>query len=162
MTSVLNVNAELSADSDKIMNTARRRKIWWSRRDLNPRPPRCERGALPAELLPHCATILQFQRRPEVGAQTISQFGPLQAETDLRCDEPGFIAQVVTHPLELVAIKASPLREFEQRFGKLDFATSPGLAVREQRENVRRQHIAAHNSEVARGLFDWRLLDHPG
>jgi hypothetical protein len=25
----------------------------WSRRDLNPRPPRCERGALPAELLPH-------------------------------------------------------------------------------------------------------------
>ena len=29
------------------------KKIWWSRRDLNPRPPRCERGALPAELLPH-------------------------------------------------------------------------------------------------------------
>ncbi len=26
---------------------------WWSRRDSNPRPPRCERGALPAELLPH-------------------------------------------------------------------------------------------------------------
>jgi hypothetical protein len=30
------------------------REKWWSRRDLNPRPPRCERGALPAELLPHC------------------------------------------------------------------------------------------------------------
>src|ERR1700710_2315292 len=28
---------------------------WWSRRDSNPRPPRCERGALPAELLPHGA-----------------------------------------------------------------------------------------------------------
>jgi hypothetical protein len=28
-------------------------RIWWSRRDSNPRPPRCERGALPAELLPH-------------------------------------------------------------------------------------------------------------
>jgi hypothetical protein len=26
---------------------------WWRRRGLNPRPPRCERGALPAELLPH-------------------------------------------------------------------------------------------------------------
>ena len=25
----------------------------WSRRDLNPRPLRCERSALPAELLPH-------------------------------------------------------------------------------------------------------------
>src|SRR5436305_8664133 len=28
---------------------------WWSRRDSNPRPPRCERGALPAELLPNGA-----------------------------------------------------------------------------------------------------------
>ncbi len=26
---------------------------WWSRRGSNPRPPHCERGALPAELLPH-------------------------------------------------------------------------------------------------------------
>ena len=25
----------------------------WSRRDLNPRPLRCERSALPTELLPH-------------------------------------------------------------------------------------------------------------
>jgi hypothetical protein len=24
---------------------------WWTRRDSNPRPPHCERGALPAELL---------------------------------------------------------------------------------------------------------------
>ena len=28
-------------------------KRWWTRRDSNPRPPRCERGALPAELLAH-------------------------------------------------------------------------------------------------------------
>src|SRR5229473_2030894 len=27
--------------------------VWWTRRDSNPRPPRCERGALPAELLAH-------------------------------------------------------------------------------------------------------------
>src|SRR5262245_35232601 len=26
--------------------------LWWRRRDSNPRPPRCERGALPTELLP--------------------------------------------------------------------------------------------------------------
>jgi hypothetical protein len=31
----------------------RRSEGWWRRRGLNPRPPRCERGALPAELLPH-------------------------------------------------------------------------------------------------------------
>ncbi len=29
------------------------REKWWRRRGLNPRPPRCERGALPTELLPH-------------------------------------------------------------------------------------------------------------
>lgn len=34
-----------------------RRKAWWSRRDSNPRPPRCERGALPAELLPHGSPV---------------------------------------------------------------------------------------------------------
>ena len=28
-------------------------RIWWTRGDSNPRPPRCERGALPAELLAH-------------------------------------------------------------------------------------------------------------
>ncbi len=27
--------------------------FWWTRRDSNPRPPHCERGALPAELLAH-------------------------------------------------------------------------------------------------------------
>src|SRR5215472_14249931 len=31
---------------------ARLEWIWWSRRGSNPRPPHCERGALPAELLP--------------------------------------------------------------------------------------------------------------
>src|SRR5215468_924253 len=28
-------------------------RLWWTRGDSNPRPPRCERGALPAELLAH-------------------------------------------------------------------------------------------------------------
>ena len=27
--------------------------VWWRRRDSNSRPPRCERDALPTELLPH-------------------------------------------------------------------------------------------------------------
>ncbi len=27
--------------------------LWWRRWDSNPRPPRCERGALPAEPRPH-------------------------------------------------------------------------------------------------------------
>jgi hypothetical protein len=38
---------------------------WWRRRGLNPRPPRCERGALPTELLPHREGdhFLQFASR---------------------------------------------------------------------------------------------------
>jgi ORF6N domain len=35
-----------------------RKELWWSRRDLNPRPLRCERSALPAELLPHTAGMI--------------------------------------------------------------------------------------------------------
>jgi hypothetical protein len=33
-------------------------RIWWTRGDSNPRPPRCERGALPAELLAHSHSSL--------------------------------------------------------------------------------------------------------
>src|SRR5882762_5134083 len=40
-------------------------RIWWTRGDSNPRPPRCERGALPAELLAHEQQI-NFSKR--VGA----------------------------------------------------------------------------------------------
>ena len=32
--------------------------VWWTVGDSNPRPPRCERGALPAELTAHWETIL--------------------------------------------------------------------------------------------------------
>jgi hypothetical protein len=41
----------------------RLRPKWWSRRDLNPRPLRCERSALPAELLPHSGRIEGLSRR---------------------------------------------------------------------------------------------------
>ena len=36
-------------------------KAWWSRAGSNRRPPRCERGALPAELLPRQAAICKWQ-----------------------------------------------------------------------------------------------------
>ena len=35
-------------------------RIWWTRGDSNPRPPRCERGALPAELLAHRFSQLSY------------------------------------------------------------------------------------------------------
>src|SRR5580700_8543773 len=38
-------------------------RIWWTRGDSNPRPPRCERGALPAELLAH-EQQPNFSKRP--------------------------------------------------------------------------------------------------
>src|SRR5579864_6270318 len=43
-------------------------RIWWTRGDSNPRPPRCERGALPAELLAH-EQQRNFSKRGE-GSQT--------------------------------------------------------------------------------------------
>ena len=41
-----------------------KKERWWRRRGLNPRPPRCERGALPAELLPHLHAGKHFRRFP--------------------------------------------------------------------------------------------------
>src|SRR5437899_768808 len=47
-------------------------RIWWTRGDSNPRPPRCERGALPAELLAHEQRI--HLSKAEMGCQdTVSR-----------------------------------------------------------------------------------------
>src|SRR3989475_3498049 len=37
---------------------------WWSRWDLNPRPPRCHRGALPTAPRPHRLTATTFPVAP--------------------------------------------------------------------------------------------------
>ena len=78
---------------------------WWSRRDLNPRPLRCERSALPAELLPHRGKKFYAEMTVfELGPQPISQFRPFQAEADLRRSEADAVAQVVARALELVTV----------------------------------------------------------
>ena len=42
------------------------KSLWWRRRDLNSRPPPCEGGALPAELLPHSARKEVREEQAEV------------------------------------------------------------------------------------------------
>ncbi len=37
--------------------------LWWRVRDSNPRPPRCERGALPTELTPLCSVFTHLGYR---------------------------------------------------------------------------------------------------
>ena len=39
---------------------------WWRAGELNPRPLRCERSALPTELAPHWTDIQPVRRRPHV------------------------------------------------------------------------------------------------
>ena len=36
--------------------------LWWRQRDSNPRPQRCERCALPAELCPHVKAVTSYPR----------------------------------------------------------------------------------------------------
>src|SRR5205807_5974725 len=43
---------------EKACLNSRLERSWWRRRGSNPRPPHCERGALPAELRPHRAKII--------------------------------------------------------------------------------------------------------
>ena len=99
----------------------------WSRRDLNPRPLRCERSALPAELLPHCRIILRLksvlghrltngrvaeailQHRFQPGAQAISQFGAFQGKANLCRQKAQAIAQIISDPFEFVAVKLASL-----------------------------------------------------
>src|SRR5579872_4721182 len=126
---------------------------WWSRRDLNPRPPRCERGALPAELLPHRRPeILRRSHGFQIGPQPISEVRPFQAEADLRRDQAKPIAQVIACPGELVAVHRTAPAEREQTVGELNLAAGSGLTLGKQAENLRRQNIAADNCEVARSL----------
>ena len=42
-------------------DACRRLFYWWTRRDSNPRPPRCERGALPTEPRAHFCADLKFR-----------------------------------------------------------------------------------------------------
>jgi hypothetical protein len=59
---------------------------WWSGRGSNPRPPRCERGALPAELPPHSTSgkYTEADQRPPVvassGASRVSSWARRQPE----------------------------------------------------------------------------------
>jgi hypothetical protein len=47
---------------EKACLNSRLEKSWWRRRGSNPRPPHCERGALPAELRPHRLKIIARRR----------------------------------------------------------------------------------------------------
>ena len=42
---------------------ARASEVWWRAGDLNPRPRRCERRALPTELAPHPISAVLLNRR---------------------------------------------------------------------------------------------------
>ena len=60
---------------------------WWTRRGSNPRPPRCERGALPAELRAHMFYFwnvrfcFSFTRNSQIFALL---YGPLALPAELR------------------------------------------------------------------------------
>ena len=57
--------------------------VWWRAGELNPRPLRCERSALPTELAPH-STVLQFViPMPHIGRIIHNRFLTLYRKFDL-------------------------------------------------------------------------------
>src|SRR5579872_4538531 len=48
---------------------------WWTAGDSNPRPPRCERGALPTELAAHSPAERFLAKRTEVPWRTAALLG---------------------------------------------------------------------------------------
>src|SRR5215468_4216566 len=79
---------------------------WWAMRDLNPRPPRCKRDALPAELIAPGRRVvlrrcLRFNRPASIQriAQSLTRF-----ELGLlRCRDLDFLARARIPPLRCCA-----------------------------------------------------------
>src|SRR5207245_801858 len=75
--------------------TAFLKGFWWTRGDSNPRPPRCERGALPAELLAHEQHV-KFSKRL------------------MPCQRAVFRGRAYSHHIPLARLKCvSPKRRLE-------------------------------------------------
>src|SRR5207245_11459610 len=77
------------------MSPGRTKGFWWTRGDSNPRPPRCERGALPAELLAHEQHV-KFSKRL------------------MPCQRAVFRGRALSHRIPLARLKCvSPKRRLE-------------------------------------------------
>src|SRR6266850_29611 len=80
------VSAQPPISADREKTCINIEEDWWTRGDSNPRPPRCERGALPAELLAHEQQLnfskhrrpcqQSFSRCKQVGAPRPSRGAP--------------------------------------------------------------------------------------
>ncbi len=93
--------------------------LWWSGRDSNPRPPRCERDALPAELPPQFSLLLGNRRgrtvsadsRPRKGFFPAAPNSRRRAPAEGRCGCPGYTGRRYTAAgLTAVAADSGPAR----------------------------------------------------
>ena len=73
------------------------RAKWWRRRDSNSRPPRCERDALPTELLPHYQKRRIVYQTADVDARGNVQFFKPCATMRIRMAGLGLKAQIALH-----------------------------------------------------------------
>ena len=83
----------------------------------------------------------------------------LQRVVDGRFEIADFFAGVVPLAFEHVAVKLALLHELPQRVGELDLASSAAAGLLQNREDLRRQDIAA-DDRVVRRRVALRLLDH--
>ena len=74
---------------------------WWSGRGSNPRPPRCERGALPAELPPHFSMPREPARASKSGSGESRRPGRGVARREVVREEQG--CEVRRRPPERIA-----------------------------------------------------------
>ena len=102
---------------------------WWRRRGLNPRPPRCERGALPAELLPHpragkhsrrFSPVLSIRaRRPGEGGGESFRINKVFLRSADQCIEqvPGFRREHAPSPVATEKISAVEKTDWREQRG---------------------------------------------
>ena len=93
-------------------------------------------------------------------AQLVAHRRVAQAELDRRGEEAERVARVVAGELAHHPVERRPRRLRPQGVGELDLAAPSGLQTGDLVEDVRRQHVAADDDQVARRLAGGRLLDH--
>ena len=129
-----------------------------------PRPPRRRRPGpaySPALSTQFCLRCL-LEERPQVRGQVVAQVPSLHREVHRRLEETEHRARVVPHALDLTGVDRSLAQQLAQPARQLDLAGAILADAGEHAEDVRRQHVPAHDRQVRWRLFARRLLDEIG
>ena len=106
---------------------------------MNPRPPRCERGALPLSYTPGVFILSQIKtevKRLYKREQFIAHLGVAQSHIDVGLNKTRLVARIESCALILQAKDWTPAQHSLYRVGELNLACCSGRSILEGREDM--------------------------